>query len=101
MGSATPSPRNLAGVERHAAAAAGEDSVMPAEVADELEVRPETGLVQHAPGIAAYREHPPGLDGVVLVQDEMPFMADDAAVVNHRLAVVLAIRLQALKLNRR
>ena len=67
---------------------------MAAEVVDEIEMRGKTGLVQHAPGIAAHREHPPGFDGMVLVQRETLFVSCNAAPVDHRLAVVLAVRLQ-------
>ena len=86
----------VAGREGQPAATAREAPVVPAEVADEIEVRSQARLVQHSPGVAADREYPPGVDPMVLVQDVPLLVAGDIPPVDHRLAVVLARRLQSL-----
>ena len=48
-------------------------------------------------GVVTYREDPPGLDGMVFVQDEPLVVPGDTAVVNHRLAVVLAVQFQPVQ----
>lgn len=44
---------------------------MAAEIADEIEVELESGIVEYAPGIAADGEHPSGLDSMRFVQREL------------------------------
>jgi hypothetical protein len=65
-------------------------------------MRREAGVGEHAPGVAAHREHAARLDGVVLVQDETVFLGGEfstkSALVDHRLAIVLALGLQAVQL---
>ena len=67
---------------------------MAREIADEIEVRREAGVAQHAPGVAADREDPAGFDAVVCVEHEGVRLFGDAAAIDDGLAVVLAGRLQ-------
>ena len=48
-------------------------------------------------GVVTHREDPPGLDGMVFVQDEPLVVPGDTAVVNHRLAAVLAVQFQPVQ----
>src|SRR5262245_10792665 len=84
--------------ERDRGPTAGEDAVMGAEVPDEVEVRGEARVGKHAPGIAANREHLAGLDEMVPVKFEGIERTRHGALINHRLAVILASGLDALQL---
>ena len=71
---------------------------MLAEIANKAEVRREAAVMQHAVGVAAHREDLAGFDVVVLVEDEAVGRIADAAVIDHRLTVVFAGRLQVVQL---
>lgn len=53
--------------------------------------------MQHAVGVAAHREDLACFDMVVLVEDEGVGRIGDTAVIDHRLAVVFAGRLQVIQ----
>src|SRR5581483_6672732 len=78
--------------------AAGEDAVMRGEIPDELEMRSEARLGKHAPSVAADRKHLACLDQVVPVEHEGIGLAADRALIDHRLAVVLAGGLELIEL---
>lgn len=75
-----------------------EQAEVSAEIADELEVRRKTRVLQHAPGITAYREHPTGFDTVMLVEHKRVRCAGNAAAIDHRLTVVLTGRFKSIEL---
>src|SRR3989338_1559716 len=83
--------------KRDVAAATRENSVVPAEVADELEVPPEARVVQHAPGVAADRKNPPGFDVVMPVEDKAMRMIGDRAAIDHCLPVIFASGFQTIQ----
>ena len=83
-------PVRRAAHERDIRAAAGEDAVMCAEIPDELEMRREAALLQHTEGVAADREDAALFDHVMIVECEAVLGVADAALVDHRLAVILA-----------
>src|SRR5690606_34857583 len=74
-------------VERQRRAAPGEDTVMGREVADEIEVWRKARVGQHAPAIAAHREHLAALDDVMRVELEGLVLLGNAATIDDRLAV--------------
>ena len=93
-GDADPSSFRIKGeVVTHPA----KDAVVLVDVADDIKMRGGERLLKHAPGIPAHREDPPGLDGMVFVQDEPLVVPGDTAVVHHRLAVVLAVQFQPVQ----
>ena len=63
---------------------------MTLEIAHELEVGGETGLVQHPIGVPADREDLAGLDAVVLIELQSRGRLVDGAAVDDGLTVVLA-----------
>ena len=79
-------------------AAALEDAVVAAEIANEIKVFCEAGVLEHAPGIAADREYAPGFDVVVAVQTEPLRAVGHGAPVYHRLTVILAVIFQPFQL---
>ena len=63
---------------------------MRAEIADEIEMRGKARVGQHAPGVSAYREHFAALDPVMPVELERVALLWHGALVEDRLAVILA-----------
>src|SRR5215510_14602193 len=103
MASLTAAPASLgrrAGVrrERDRSPAAGEDAVMGGEAADEIEMRGKARLGQHAPGVAADRKHLASLDQMMSIEFESVGLLRYRPLVDHRLAVILAGRLQSVEL---
>ena len=80
------------------ATASGKNSIVPAKIADELEVFPESGIMQHVPSVATHREYPPGFDAVMIIEDKAMRMIGYRAAINHRLAVIFAGGLQPIQL---
>mmetsp|Transcript_11754 Transcript_11754/g.16361 ORF Transcript_11754/g.16361 Transcript_11754/m.16361 type:complete len:344 (+) Transcript_11754:639-1670(+) len=78
----------------HDLAAVGEDAQVLAPRPQELEVAGEPRPLQHELGVAADGEDAAGLDAVVVVQHEHLGAGGQGALVNHGLAVVLAVVLQ-------
>ena len=72
-------PARAIAIELQAAATAGEDAEMAAEIADELEMRGKAAVVQHAPGVAADRKDAAGFNGMVFIPREHPFVVWYAA----------------------
>mmetsp|Transcript_24824 Transcript_24824/g.52907 ORF Transcript_24824/g.52907 Transcript_24824/m.52907 type:complete len:409 (-) Transcript_24824:43-1269(-) len=96
---AAPSLRAHAAVrgtaaERHARPATLENSVMSAKIPDEIEVLLKPRLLQHVVSVPAHREDLPLLHVVVVVERPPALEPGDRPLVNHGLAVVLAVRLQ-------
>ena len=74
---------------------------MGGEIADEIEMRLEARVGQHAPGVAAHRKDLAALDEVMAVKLEGFRLIGDAAFIDDRLPVILASRLEAVELERR
>ncbi len=70
---------------------------MLAEVTDELEVLLEARVMQHAPGVAAYRENTPGFDVVMPIEDKAMCMIGYRAAIDHCLPVILASGFQPIQ----
>ena len=71
---------------------------MGGEVANKFEMPAEPGVGQHAPRVAAHRKHLAALDEMMPVEREGIGLFGDAALVDHRLAVILASRLEPVEL---
>src|SRR5262245_57780542 len=78
--------------------AAREDAVMGAEIADEIEMWGKARLRQHAPRVAADRKHLAALDQMMSVELESVGLLRHRPLVDHRLAIILAGRLQPVEL---
>src|SRR5574340_856300 len=72
--------------------AAGEDTVVPLEVAMEIEMCSQPCIVQHAPSVSADRKIFTGFDTVMFVEHKHVGMIGYRATVNHGLAIVFARR---------
>ncbi len=83
--------------KRYVITATSKNSVVLAKVADELEVFPEAGIMQHVPGIATHREYSPGFNIVVAIEDKAMRMIGYRATINHRLTVIFAGGFQAIQ----
>src|SRR5262245_23951740 len=71
---------------------------MGAEIADEIEMWGKARLRQHAPRVAADRKHLAALDQMMSVELESVGLLRHGPLVDHRLAVILAGRLQPVEL---
>ena len=67
---------------------------MSAEVTDEIEMRCETGFMQHPEGIAADRKHATGFNAVMLVQIESQWLIGHGTAIDHGLPMIFAGILQ-------
>ena len=71
---------------------------MSGKIADEIEMRLEARVGQHAPGVAAYWKDLAPLDEVMAVELEGFRLIGEAAFIDDRLAVILAGRLEVVEL---
>mmetsp|Transcript_19136 Transcript_19136/g.66547 ORF Transcript_19136/g.66547 Transcript_19136/m.66547 type:complete len:314 (-) Transcript_19136:257-1198(-) len=74
------------------------DAIVRVEIADELEMLLESGVVEHPPRVPADWEHLALLDRVVSIQLELVWADWACALVDNCLAVVLAVALKAIQL---
>ena len=79
-------------------AAAGKNTVVPLEVAIEVEMGGKPGIVQHAPGVAADREIFASFDTMMLIEHKHVRMMGYGAPINHGLTIVFAGRFQIVQL---
>ena len=71
---------------------------MRGEISDEIEMRLEARVRQHAPGIAADRKHFAAFDEMMAVELETVGLLRHGALIDHGLPVILASALQSVEL---
>jgi len=69
-----------------------------AEISDQIEMRCEPRIGEHAPGIAAHREDLARLDKMVTVELECVRLVGQTAFVDDGLPVIFAGRLEPIEL---
>src|SRR5215813_13704540 len=71
---------------------------MGQEITDEVKVRGKARISQHTPRIATHVEYFPTLDQMMPVELEGVWLLRHTALVDHRLPVVFASRLESIEL---
>ena len=71
---------------------------MCGEISDEIKMRFEARVRQHAPGVTADRKHFAALDEMMAVELEAVGLLRHAPFVDHGLTVILASTLQPVEL---
>lgn len=70
---------------------------MLTKITDESEVFDKARVLQHAPSITAHRKNTASRNSMMLIQNKLVRAVGNGALVNHRLAVVLARAFQFIQ----